>query len=56
MHEDSTAKKIENYIFNYEDLLGKGNFGAAYRGYDVNTGKQVAIKVIKMASIKSKVY
>ena len=55
IHEDSTAKKIEHYIFKYEDLLGKGNFGAAYRGYDVNTGKQVAIKVIKMASIKSKV-
>lgn len=54
-NEDSTAKKIENYIFKYEDLLGKGNFGAAYRGYDVNTGKEVAIKVIKMASIKSKV-
>jgi len=53
--EDSTAKKIENYIFKYEDLLGKGNFGSAYRGYDVNTGKQVAIKVIKMASIKSKI-
>jgi serine/threonine protein kinase len=54
-HEDSTAKKIENYIFKYEDLLGKGNFGSAYRGYDVNTGRQVAIKVIKMSSIKSKV-
>lgn len=36
---DSTAKKIENYIFKYEDLLGKGNFGSAYRGIDVNTGR-----------------
>ncbi len=54
-HEDSTAKKIENYIFKYENLLGKGNFGCAYSGYDVNNGNQVAIKVIKMNSIKSKI-
>ncbi len=54
-HEDSTAKKIENYIFKYDDLLGKGNFGSAYSGYDVNNGNHVAIKVIKMNSIKSKI-
>ena len=52
-HDHSTAKKIENYIFKYEDILGKGNFGAAYCGYDVNKGTSVAIKVIAMASIKS---
>ncbi len=50
---DSTVKKIENYIFKYEDILGRGNFGSAFRGYDVNTGMSVAIKVIPMASIKS---
>ncbi len=36
-------------------MLGTGNFGAAYRGYDINSGVYVAIKVIKMTSLKSKV-
>jgi serine/threonine protein kinase len=45
---DAKAKKIENYVFKYEDLLGKGNFGSAYLGFDIFSGKQVAIKVIKM--------
>ncbi len=36
--------------------MGKGNYGQAYSGYDVNIGKKVAIKVIKINTITNKVY
>lgn len=48
-------KKIENFVFKCEDLLGKGNFGEAYRGVDIRSGREVAIKVIKTESIKSSI-
>jgi hypothetical protein len=27
-----TTKKIQNYIYNYNDLLGQGNFSKVYKG------------------------
>lgn len=33
------TKKIQNYVFNSGDLLGKGNFSKVYRGTHELTGK-----------------
>lgn len=27
-----TLKKIDNYVFNFDDMLGQGNFSKVYRG------------------------
>jgi hypothetical protein len=32
-----TGKKIQNYIYNYSDLIGKGNFAKVYRGHNIKT-------------------
>lgn len=49
-----TVKKIGSYLFRYSDVLGSGNFSTVYSGVDENTGRQVAVKVVRMASLKSK--
>ena len=51
----SKIKKIENYLFKYEDKIGEGNFSEVYSGVNEKTGERVAIKVIQVSSIKSKV-
>ncbi len=28
-----TCKKIQNYIFNFNDLLGQGNFSKVYKAH-----------------------
>ena len=32
-----TGKKIENYVFNYSDFLGKGNFSNCYKAHNTKT-------------------
>jgi hypothetical protein len=32
-----TGKKIKNYIYNYSELVGKGNFAKVYRGQNILT-------------------
>lgn len=32
-----SGKRIKNYVFEYSDLIGKGNFARVYRGIDTNT-------------------
>lgn len=32
------VKKIQNYIFKFSDLLGKGNFSSVYKGTNELTG------------------
>ncbi len=49
-----TLKKIGSYLFLYSDVLGSGNFSTVYKGVDENTGRQVAVKVVRMSSLKSK--
>jgi serine/threonine-protein kinase ULK/ATG1 len=48
-----TIKKIENYLFQTNDKLGKGNFSTVYSGKDQNTGQPVAVKVVKLQQINS---
>ena len=32
-----TGKRIQNYVFNYADFLGAGNFSKCYKGSNVIT-------------------
>ena len=34
-HFDAPCKRIQNYIYKYSDVLGKGNFSTVYKA--VNT-------------------
>lgn len=31
--QEGSYKKIQNYIFNFNDLLGKGNFSKVYKAH-----------------------
>lgn len=53
-------KKIQNYVFNMNEVLGKGNFSKVYRAVNeitsklyVNADDIVAIKVVELSSIKT---
>ena len=37
MSQPQTGKKIENYVFNYADFLGSGNFSKCYKATNINT-------------------
>lgn len=55
------CKKIQNYIFKFTDLLGKGNFSKVYKAQHEITStllpfivdETVAIKIIELNSLKS---
>lgn len=49
------SKKIENYSFKPSCKIGEGNFSQVFQGIDQNTGLPVAIKVVKLASLTTKV-
>ncbi len=49
------CKKIENYIYKQSDKVGEGNFSQVFHGVDTDTGKSVAIKVVKYSSLTSRV-
>lgn len=49
------GKKIDNYYYNLSDRVGKGNFSEVFRGVDRNSGRPVAIKVVKFSSFTSTV-
>jgi serine/threonine-protein kinase ULK/ATG1 len=51
---EDVVKKIEHYLFNWSDKIGKGSFSEVYMGVNELTNQQVAIKVIKNESVKSK--
>ncbi len=36
---NETGKRIQNYVFNYSDFLGAGNFSKCYKGYNEITSK-----------------
>jgi hypothetical protein len=37
--QEVTCKKIQNYIFNFSDLLGQGNFSKVYKAHNEVTSK-----------------
>jgi len=39
LNQEGTFKKIQNYIFNFNDLLGKGNFSKVYKAHNEVTSK-----------------
>lgn len=51
---DSLRKKIESYSYSANDILGSGYSSEVFKGYDVRTGKSVAIKVINLHKIREK--
>ncbi len=50
---DSFNKKVKDYIFSLNDVLGKGSFSTVYKGYHQETLQTVAIKVIDLKKIHS---
>ena len=40
-------KRINNYTYNTQNILGKGSYSSVYLGTDLNTNTAVAIKVIE---------
>lgn len=49
---------MENIVGHYSwtrlGFIGEGSFGKVYKGHDIKTKEQVAIKVINMKYFKSK--
>mgnify|MGYP003588373125 CR=1 FL=1 len=48
------AKIIDNYVL--EKIIGQGQFGEVYRGYNKTTNVTVAVKAINRAKIRGKCY
>ena len=53
--EKIVTKKIQNYFFKLDDLLGRGNFSCVYRGFHEYTKEIVAIKVVEMIRVHSQI-
>jgi len=45
-------KVVDNYVL--ERVIGKGQFGQVFKGYDKRTGKDIAIKVIRRDKLTGK--
>ncbi len=48
--QGQTGKKIEHYIFNYADFIGKGNFSKCYKATDTRTRTPTHIQNSKSPS------
>jgi len=40
MMQPMSGKKIENYVFNYSDFLGNGNFSKCYKARNTKTSTE----------------
>lgn len=47
------TKKVRDYIFKFNDVVGKGSFSTVYRGHHQTTHKPVAIKVVELRKMNS---
>ena len=43
-YPENTYKKIQNYIFNFNDLLGQGNFSKVYKAHHEQTGTPTSMQ------------
>lgn len=48
-----TRKKIENYSYGLNDVIGKGYSSHVYKGRNDETDQSVAIKVIDLKMLKN---
>ncbi|EAS02860.3 Serine/Threonine kinase domain protein (macronuclear) [Tetrahymena thermophila SB210] len=53
MSSGSNQKKVGNYQWSEQDFLGKGAFGSVFKGKNIETGEQVAVKVLQMQHFKN---
>lgn len=51
-----TEKRIDDYSFNLEDLLGEGSYGRVYKGKNHKNSQFVAIKQLNKEIIDSDEY
>ena len=49
-YPENTYKKIQNYIFNFNDLLGQGNFSKVYKAHNEQTGTPIDMQVRSLPS------
>ncbi len=47
------AKAVDNYIL--ERIIGSGQFGSVFKGYDTITNIDVAVKVIPRSKLEGKI-
>jgi serine/threonine-protein kinase ULK2 len=55
MSNSYTRKKIENYSYGLNDVIGKGYSSHVYRGRNDDTNENVAIKVIDLKMLKNEI-
>ncbi|KAL4448807.1 hypothetical protein ABPG74_012896 [Tetrahymena malaccensis] len=53
MSSGSNLKKVGKYQWSEQDFLGKGAFGSVFKGKNIETGDQVAVKVLQMQHFKN---
>ena len=44
----------ECYKIRYDEQIGQGGFGKVYRGFNLRSGENVAVKALEKAQIKEK--
>ena len=49
----TNEKRIDNYIFRLDNILGSGSYSVVYKGIHIFDRKVVAIKVINKRLIKN---
>ena len=47
-----SKKRVENYIYKLNEVLGQGSFGTVYKGYEEKTKEEVAVKVLNKKKSK----
>jgi len=50
----SKLKKIGEYLYNYDNLIGNGTYSQVYEGFNLLNDKPVAIKVIDLQMVKQR--
>jgi len=48
------VKIVDNYVL--ERVIGKGQFGEVFKGYNKTTGEDIAVKTVNRKNLKGKFY